>query len=344
MDRAGNSDPAAEARRFEELLDRAERLRVSRISFAELRELGLLYRRGSARLARVRERSDDPDVERHLNALSVRAYTLLYGARSRRATPHGDTDRMLRALARAWPAVRVAFALLVMGIVLGASLASRDLQAVWVLLPGTFGYTPVMLEELGVSEEAREQFLERTSQPLGRNALFGSSLFSHNTRVGLLALATGMLAAVPTVMLQLYNGLVIGAFASVFVGGAQTAQFLAWVLPHGIPELTAVCLCVAGGVMLGGAVAAPGRSTRRRALREAMDSALLLFGIAIPLFFLAAILESFVRESTLGTAARLGIAAGMVALLAAGLLVLRRLSRRPGTEGSWLSELRQTDA
>jgi hypothetical protein len=65
-------DPAADLRRFEELLDRSERVRPSGLRFAELRELGLLYRMHMSRLARLRERGDDPDAQRHLNALALR--------------------------------------------------------------------------------------------------------------------------------------------------------------------------------------------------------------------------------------------------------------------------------
>ena len=207
---AGRSAETRDAKRFEELLDRSERLRPAGMKFAELRELGVLYRRHLARLTRLRGRGDDPDAERYLNALSVRAYTLLYGNRSRRIARPTEGHRLAHSMARTWPALRVSFALLAMGTFLGASLASHDVQAVWTLLPTSMGYTPVMLEELAISEEVQGRFLERSSESIGRNTLFGSSLFAHNTRVGILALASGMLAGIPTVILQLYNGLVIG--------------------------------------------------------------------------------------------------------------------------------------
>jgi uncharacterized membrane protein SpoIIM required for sporulation len=341
---ARRSGEALELARFEELLGRAERLRPSGMKFAELRELGGLYRRQSVQLARLRERADDPDAERYLNALAVRAYTLLYGNRPRRMLSAADMERLAGSLVGAWPALRVSVALLLMGVFLGASLASRDLQAVWTLMPGSMGYTPTMLEELANSEEAQGRFLERSASSVGENALFGSSLFSHNTNVGLLALAAGMLAGIPSVVLQLYNGLIVGAFASIFVGGPWSIDFLAWILPHGIPEFTAISLCAAGGLLLGGAVAAPGKRSRRAALRVAVDSALVLFGVSVVLFLLAALLESFVRESTLGTGERLAIAASMFALLAWGALALGRSARAAGMETSWLSELRQRDA
>ncbi len=150
-----------------------------------------------------------------------------------------------------------------------------------------------------------------------------------------------MLAGVPTVILQVYNGMILGAFASIFIGGPCWIEFLAWILPHGIPEITAICLCVSGGLMLGLAILAPGRRTRRAAIRESTDSALLLFAISAPLFFLAAGIESFVRESTFATATRLGVALVVLLLLGSGAVVVRHLSRRQDRDVAWISALRQ---
>ena len=69
-----------------------------------------------------------------------------------------------------------------------------------------------------------------------------------------------------------------------------------------------------------------------------------MFGLAIPLLFSAAILESFVRESTLSTQARLWIAGGLAALLVAGLAFLRRLALQRSPRAGWLAELGQTDS
>jgi uncharacterized membrane protein SpoIIM required for sporulation len=338
--RAGRN-PIDDLRRFEELLDRSERVRPSGLGFAELRDLGLLYRRHMARLAHLRERSDDPDAQRHLNALSLRAYTLLDGNRSTRNSGARPLSRAAESIARIWPALKLSFALMTLGVFVGASLAVRDTQAIWTLMPASLGHTPVMLERLVNSPEEQGRFLERSGTSIGRNSLFGSQLFARNTQVGLLALATGMLAGFPTVILQLYNGMIIGAFASIFIGGPWRIEFLAWILPHGVPEITAICLCVSGGLMLGGAVLAPGRRTRRVAIRESMESAALLFAVSIPLFFLAAGIESFVRQSTWGTATRLGVAAAMVLLLGIGGFALRRFSAQHDPDVVWLSDLRQ---
>src|SRR3989475_8905262 len=333
-------DARRETERFAALLDRCERLRAGGLPFDELSELGRLYRTHTARLARLRERDDDPAAILHLNALCVRAYSFLY------VPP--PSERSLRtlflvwlpdALGRTWRAQLLAWGLLLTGIALGGALAWRDPQSLHAFMPGGAGYTPDGIDRLIASPKARAAFLGRGAVPATMNAFFGSQLFAHNTRVGLLAFASGMLGGVPTVHLHLYNGIVFGAFAAIFFRDALALAFLAWILPHGIPELTAITLCAAAGLCLGGAVAAPGRQGRRRALREAVNPAMLLFAGSLPLFALAALAASFVRESTLGTAARLGIAAVFAAGLVAALLAVRRFSPRVPVAAAGLREL-----
>ena len=328
-----------EISRIEQLLVRAERLRVGGLGFDELRELGRLYRLSSARLSRLRERGDDPETIRHLNAICVRAYSVLYAdpGAARDARPLGA--RLAGAIARTWHAQALAWALLLFGVLIGAALSAADDEVLYALVPASLGYSEGGLEALANSPEARAAFLRRESTPAQVNALFGSQLFANNTRVGLVSFATGMLAGVPTALLQVYNGMIIGALAAVFARDPLPLEFVAWILPHGVPELTAISLCAAGGLLLGGAIAAPGRDGRAAALRRQADAALLLFGASIPLFLTAAVVESFVRQSDASTTLRLGIAGGFAALEASFLFASRRLALSRATSADWLAEL-----
>jgi uncharacterized membrane protein SpoIIM required for sporulation len=322
--------------RFEVLLDECERLQRTSLPFDTLRDLGRLYRRFAAELARLRQRQYDADAIRHLNALCVRAYTLLYG---RHAAERGGVPwwtQVPRWLGQAWPALALSWALLAIGLLLGGVLSWRDSDALHLFVPPELGYDGTALDRLVTLPSARAEFLAREATPAGAKAMFGSYLFVHNTRIGLLALASGMLAGIPTMLLQLYNGMMLGAFASIFLHDAWPLPFLAWILPHAIPELTAISLCCAGGLLLGRAVALPGRGGHKAALRAALHPVLLVVGAAVPLFAAAALIEGFVRESALGSVTRLMIAAVMLASLAGLLQTARRLARRHTVDTSWL--------
>jgi uncharacterized membrane protein SpoIIM required for sporulation len=334
------SDPGGTTERFEALLNRCERVRLHGLPFDELRELGRLYRLHASRLARLREREEDPEAIRYLNALCVRAYTLLYGSpREEGAGRRPLLSRLPDLLGRTWRAQALAWILLLGGMVIGGVLAHRDPESLYVLVPASLGYGSEDLDRLVASPAARASFLKHETPPASWNMIFGSFLFVHNTKVGLLSFATGILAGVPTVLLQLYNGMMVGAFASIFLRDPRPLPFLAWILPHGIPELTAVTLCASAGLLLGGAVAAPERRSRAQALRDSLQPALLLFAAAIPLFAAAAFIESFVRQSHLSATPRFGIAAGLATALAAGLIAVRRLARRRLVDTRWLGQI-----
>ena len=329
------ADLAAIRIRFEQLLDAAEKSRSPRISFRELRELGRLYQLHTALLARLRDVGDDPDEIRHVNALCVRAYSLLYAA----ASPSDAPLRLRELVAATWRVQLAAWLLMAVGVGLGAALVASDPRALPALVPASLGYSAEKLERLWESPEARADFLRREPVHWTRNALFGSTLFAHNTRVGILSFATGMLAGVPTVVLQLYNGVILGALGAIFFRDPLPLAFLAWILPHGVPELIALCLCAASGLALGVAVAAPGRRGRGEALRLAMRPVVLMLGLAAPLFGVAAFTESFLRESTLGTGVRLAVAGGWTVATLAFLWWARRLQRRVRRDPAWLAEV-----
>jgi uncharacterized membrane protein SpoIIM required for sporulation len=106
--------------------------------------------------------------------------------------------------------------LLIAGSALGALLVASDPQALSALVPAWLGYSAGGLEGVWESPEARAEFLARDATDWAENALFGSWLFAHNTRVGILSFATGMLAGIPTAVLPLYNGMILGALSAIF--------------------------------------------------------------------------------------------------------------------------------
>lgn len=324
------------------LLDDAEGHRLRALPFDDLRRLARLYRGESARLARLRDRGGDLDQIGHLNSLCVRAHGFLYSARRRRMRVRSSWRFFVSALAGTGRTQALAWALMGIGAIVGYSLVRLDSGALYALMPASLGYDVAQIDALYRSSEARDLFLARESTSAAHNAIFGSYLFANNTRVGILAFATGVLFGLPTVLLQFYNGIMVGTISAIFIRGEHAILFLAWILPHGVPELTAITLCTTAGLVLGRAVAAPGRSTRSEALRHAGPSALTLFVSSVPLFFAAAWIESFVRESALGTAPRFAVAAAGALVLCAIGLGIRSLQKDEREMPDWLDDLIHT--
>ncbi len=324
---------------FARLLDDVESHRLRALPFDELRRLARLYRGETARLSRLRDRGGDLDQIAQLNTLCVRAHAFLYSARRRETTRSSVWRGLTERLSKSGPLVTLAWTVMAIGAFIGFFLVRLDPTALYALMPSGFGYDPAQIDALYSSESARDHFFAREATSIAENAVFGSFLLSNNTRVGILAFATGVLGGLPTLLLQFYNGIMVGTIAAIFLHPEHALLFLAWILPHGVPELTAITLCSAAGFALGRAVAAPGRSTRSEALREAGPTALALMLASLPLFLAAAWIESFIRQSTLGTAPRLGIAAAGVLVLGAIGLLIRRQPSQDNQQIDWLDRL-----
>lgn len=320
--------------RLQALLDQADR---RRLSFSELRELAHLYRLSSARLGVLRSHESDGEAIRYLNALCVRAYTRLQVPPRRRPRVRSfllaDFPATLAATARMQALAALA---MVAGALISATIVSESPGALYAFIPSAM-YRADTLSRLVASAQARTNFLTHNHTVFGIKSIFSAALFVHNTKLGLLAFATGILAGVPTLLLDLYNGLTIGAFAWIFSRDARWPLFWAWLLPHAIPELLGVTLCSAGGLVIAKALVAPGRAGVGAALRAAAGPALQLAVASVPLFIVAACIESFLRQSALPTSARFAAAAGATVAIGSYGWYVRRLSRRMATpDASWL--------
>ena len=322
---------------LEALLDRAERT-PRRLGFDDLRRLARLYRLGSARLAVLRSRRrSDPEAVRYLNALCVRAYTHLQVA-PRRARSTGrfflvEFPVTLAATARLQVLAAIVLAA---GGLAGATLVAENPAALYACIPARI-YPPDLLERLMNSAAQRAEFLAHKPVAFGLKSVFSASIFVHNTQVGLLAFASGILAGLPTLILDFYNGLTLGAFVWIFSRDRAWPLFWAWLLPHAIPELLAVILCSAGGLVLAKAVLAPGRQGMAASLRTAARPALQMVFAALPLLVVAAAIESFLRQSALSTGARFAAAATALGAIVGYVWYVRQMvRRRPGADLDWL--------
>ncbi|MES1211008.1 MAG: stage II sporulation protein M, partial [Acidobacteriota bacterium] len=144
--------------------------------------------------------------------------------------------------------------------------------------------------------------------PYGLGA-FASFPFTHNAQVGLLSFALGFAAGVPVLFLLFSNGLVVGAFAALYQSRGLGFELWAWLLPHGVSELAAVCLCGAAGLIVGASLVFPGPHSRLQNLAiQGRSAALLVLG-AMFMLLLAGALEGAFRQAVHDPAVRLAVAA-----------------------------------
>lgn len=293
---------------LDRLVTRIHRGGAASLTFEEIERLSALYRLATCHLAQLRASGWDPQRAARIEALVARAHAAVY-------QPTRSDETLLDFYTRGFPrafretagvqalaaAITVAAGLLAFLAVLG------DPERVYSLV-GAF-YSREALHALVTSGEAREALTTvGRGAGFGEKAAFATMLLTHNAQVGFMAFATGALAGIPTVLLDAYNGALLGALAGIFHRGGLSAPLWAWILPHGVTELWAVFICSAAGLHLGGAVLDPGRRTRRRALRERAPTAVRLVLGTLPMFVFAGLVESYVRQSHLGMAPRYAFA------------------------------------
>lgn len=98
--------------------------------------------------------------------------------------------------------------------------------------------------------------------------VMASSIVANNVQVSFAAFAGGIAFGVITAMLLLANGISFGAVIGLYVSKGIGALLLAFVAPHGVLELSAICIAAGGGFLLAAALLLPGSRTRRAALVE----------------------------------------------------------------------------
>ena len=291
-------------RELERMVDRALGRGLKALNQDELRRLPVLYRSTLSSLAVARQTALDRALIRYLEGLSTRAYLAVYGSRRpvrrplRRFVLRTIPDEV-RALFGELLVATLVFAL---GIAVACALTLMDSEWYYAFMsPGMAqGRTP-----LAQTAELRDALYSGGSGL----SVFASALFTHNAKIGMLAFALGFAAGIPTVLLLFTNGLTLGAFVALYAERGLLPQLLGWLLPHGVPEITAMLLCAAAGLALGRAIVFPGTSRIRDSLRRAGRRAALVVMGATLLFAAAGLVEGVFRQSVHNDVVRYGVAA-----------------------------------
>jgi uncharacterized membrane protein SpoIIM required for sporulation len=301
-------------RDLETLVDRVERRGARALSLDELERLPILYRAALSSLSVARTIALDRNLLLYLENLALRAFLCVYG-------PRIDAREGIRTFfARDLPvAVRsagwhilIAALCMAVGVAAGFLLAVQDDSWISTLVPSG------LAGGRGPSSTRADLYNKEIFAPWpGFAASFGvfaNVLFSHNTAVGLLAFGLGLAAGVPTVMLMVYQGLILGAFVALHYNRDLTVDFLGWISIHGVTELTAIVLFAAAGLVIADKMLFPGRYSRLESLAMHGRQAGNIAVGAMLMLFVAALLEGGCRQLIQSTPGRfaIGLATGVL--------------------------------
>src|SRR5260221_554400 len=295
------------------LLRRMDAGSARSLSEAELMRLPSLYRAALSSLSVARSISLDRSLLLHLQDLANRAFFEIYGPRAGRGEVAVDFVRRrfpaaVRMLHR--PILLAGF-LLLLRLAAGYLLADRDPEWFYTLVPQGLadGRLPTT-----TTEALRRQLYQDPAAPTeDRLSIFASYLLLHNSAIGIASFALGVALGLPTVLLLLDNGLILGAMIALHAGRGLGQAFGGWLVIHGTTELLAVVLCGGAGLALGDAMLFPGPRRRAEALATTGRVAGLVVLGAIVMLLVAGLLEGFGRQLVTDDLARYAIGGVMAA-------------------------------
>ncbi|WP_287939366.1 stage II sporulation protein M [Sphingopyxis sp.] len=310
---------------FDTLLRRLETRGVKALSSDELLQLPILYRATLSSLSIARATMLDKALLDHLEGLAMRGYFLIYGVRETRLS------RLRRFFLYDWPAaVRAVWkeTLIIALIITLGALTSWSLVAhnpEWY-----YNFVPDEMAG-GRDPRATVEFLRSTlghgkagGEDQGALHVFATFLFTHNSRVSIMSFALGFAFGVPTMMLEYYQGIGLGAMLAVFSAKGLGVDFGGWLFIHGTTELFAAALSGAAGLRIGSAVVFPGARSRLQAAAEAGRTAGKVMVGVILMLLAAGLLEGFGRQLITDTVMRYAIGSLMLAFWLAYFYIPRR--------------------
>jgi uncharacterized membrane protein SpoIIM required for sporulation len=306
--------------RLDKLVTRIEKRSVGALSDDDILALPLLYRTALSSLSVVRETSLDRALSTYLEQLCTRAYFQLYGV------PTSFSRQVARFFASGWPrAVQSLWketlfcaALFFVATVVGFVLVTHDPAWFYSIIPEGLAQGR---DPSSSAEALREAIYHNQDKGL---ATFAMELFTNNAEVSIFAFALGFAFAIPSLLLVLYQGLIMGAFIAVFYNKGLIVGISGWLTIHGTTEIFAIIIAGAAGVRIGMAVALPGSDARLdSAVRAGRSTGPAIAGV-VCMLLVAGMLEGIGRQTIQADLWRFGI--GLTALF--GWLTYFYLPRR----------------
>lgn len=292
------------ADRLASLLRSVERSSLRKIARSDLHEFPGLYRRLVSELAEARARGLPRERLVDLEALVIRAHAVLYAPLPVRLG-RSLIDLLATfpgAVRRSWRYVGLATALLAVGGAWGYLEVGRDPSSAAILLPET------------LQRNAEESF-QPGQTPREGDPVYGVFYFTNNARAALNAFALGATFGVGTVLVLLFNGVVLGATVAVVGTLGSPRAFLSFVLPHAGVELGAILIAAAGGLRLADGLLRPGWRRRSDALLEAARESLPLALGAAALLAVAGLVEGWISPMSWPLTTKAVIGGGLDLLL-----------------------------
>ncbi|WP_019506453.1 stage II sporulation protein M [Pleurocapsa sp. PCC 7319] len=277
-------------KRLDGLLQQVEKKGIKSLSAREIEDLASLYRSVSADLARARTNKIGNILIQDLQKLTSRAYNQIYQGSQRQEWQQVKEFYLWefpKVVRETWKYTAIATGIFGLMAIIAWWYGWRDPVFIDITVPAH------LIKKV---QEDRELWM---GSIVGLEPLASSNITINNLSVSFGAISGGITAGLYTIFIMAYNGLSIGAVATLVAKNNLAYPFWAFVLPHGSLELPAIFLAGGAGLLIGKAMIFPGKYRRIDALKKnSIKAAQLLFGI-IPMLIVAGTIEGFFSPNPL---------------------------------------------
>ncbi|MDQ2665220.1 MAG: stage II sporulation protein M [Gemmatimonadota bacterium] len=278
--------------RFASTLATAQKQGLSSLGEGGVREFVAEYRALSADLARLRTASGGRALDEmfFLGRLVAGAHNLLYrdrGMTLRHAVRYLFTD-VPREVRQSVGPIALAAALLFGPAAITAFSVMRSPELASRLLPQS------MLQRADDGVQRARSGEGYIDDPQLLRPVMASQIVTNNIQVTFAVFAGGITAGLLSVLMLVVNGISMGSVVGLYASKGIGMLLLAFIAPHGVLELFAICVAAGGGFLIASALLLPGARTRHRALVENGRRAARLIAASTFLLVIAGTLEGFI--------------------------------------------------
>jgi len=231
---------------------------------------------------------DSPLVD-YLNGVSLKAHQMIYKNKKEKRSRFLDFWKfeVPLAMTKSHKALLYSFLIFMVAVLIGLFSQSMNIDFVRAIIGD--GYVNMTEENID------------SGDPLGvYRSSSQSSMFigisTNNIRVSFMVYVLGILGTIPAAYILFQNGIMVGAFLGFFIERGLTGIALGTIFIHGALELSAIVIAGAAGIVLGNSFLFPGTYSRMDSLLEGAKRSLKIIIGLVPVFIVAAILESFVTR------------------------------------------------
>jgi uncharacterized membrane protein SpoIIM required for sporulation len=124
--------------------------------------------------------------------------------------------------------------------------------------------------------------------------VMATGIIANNVQVTFATFAGGATAGLLSIVLLVTNGISFGSVIGLYASKGIGRLLLAFVAPHGVLELFAICVAGGASFLIAAGMLLPGARSRRSALIENGRRAIRLIGVSTMLLLVAGTLEGFI--------------------------------------------------